>query len=316
MPDTFADVWRAVRLHAPQVPALLAQDWVQTAYRHLCERRAWSWLRSENEILVNAQKTGTATVTRSSATVTGVGLTFAATDEGRQFRAGTNSSIYSIISVNVGLNTATLDRVFGGTTAAAADCTVLDAYVTMPVDFGRFVVVLDPANGWMLHVYETDDVLNARDPQRSSTGTPWALVSRRISSVTATIRRAQYELWPYKTSAANYPYYYIRRPEKFAPSDPLPFLLQDRGDILKLGALAECCDWPGEREQRNPYYNQVLARMKKDQFNAEIDQLEVRDEEVYLTWLQTVDWTRRYSMAPMDARFMQSHDEGMLTSTW
>lgn len=312
MPDTFADTWRAVRLHAPEAPALLAQNWVLTAYRHLCERRPWSWLRAESEFLTNAQKTGTATATRSSLTVQGVTMTFAATDVGRQFRTSTNSPLYSIAAVDVGLNQATLDRVYGGTTGTYASF-ILDAYITMPTDFGRFIVVIDTVNGWRLHIWDTDEELNARDPQRSSTGTPFALASRRVSTLTATIRRAQYELWPFQTSARNYPFYYIRRPEKFAPNDALPFLLQDRGDILMLGALAECCDWPGTAERRNPYYNQVLARMKRDQFNHEIDQLEVRDEEVYMTWLQVAGY-EHYPYAPIDSNFAQAHDS--FGQTW
>lgn len=292
------------------------QSWVQTAYRHLCEKRPWAWLRAESEFLIDNQRTGTVTATYKSATIQGVSLVFVAADAGRQFRVSTTGSpVYTILSVDLILNRATIDRPFGDTTATVQSATILDAYVTLPTDFGRFIAVLDPHNGWRLHIWETDDELNAADAQRSSSGNAFALVSRRLSSLAATTGQVQYELWPYQTTQHNYPYFYIRRPEILSPTQLLPGLLAHRGDILQLGAIAECCDWPGpDAEHRNPYYNQVLARMKRDQFNAEISQLEVRDEEVYMTWLTTA--LDDFSWVPIDSNFMQSHDAGIVGQTW
>lgn len=41
MSMTFGDVWRRVRLHAPDVPFGLIQDWTLAAYRSLLDRRPW-----------------------------------------------------------------------------------------------------------------------------------------------------------------------------------------------------------------------------------------------------------------------------------
>lgn len=305
--DTFEDVWRKVKLHVPLADALLCQEWVQASWRRLCDKRPWSWLRSENEIITNDQVTGTVDITRSSATVTGVGLVFAASDVDRQFRVGTNQPIYTITAVDLGLNTATLDRVYGGPTATATAGVVLDAYVTMPADFGRFLGVLDPQNGWQLRWWITEDELNLWDAQRSSTGTPWALVARRLASTTALDGRAQYELWPYATAAKNYPFYYIRRPPALQDSSTFEGVLADRGDLIILAALAEAAEWPGLEDRKNPYFNLRLAEIKRKQLVEELALLELRDEEVYMTWLETVSWINR-GRAPIDSRYLQSHD--------
>ena len=304
---TFSDVFRIVRLHCPLAPLHLVRFWTQEAYRQVCDRRPWSWLRSENEFLITAQKTaGTVTVTNNSAAVVGVGTAFAASDVGRQFRSGTSGPVYSIATHTDATNI-TIDRVYGGTTAAGASYTILDAYVTMPADFLRFISVLDTSNNWQLHLWITEAELNAWDAQRSSTGTPWALVNRRRSSLAATVGRAQYELWPYQTSAKGYPYYYIRNPESLADTDTLQDPLNSRSDILVMGAIAQCAGWPGLEGRNNPYFNPTLAASKQKEFSANVDRMEVLDEETYLTWMETTNF-QRWPFAPIDAQYLQSHD--------
>ena len=304
MADTFGKVWRQVRQHLPEAPPLLVRSWVEEAYRELSDQAAWGFLRAESEIIIDAQRSGTVDVTRKSATVTGVGLTFVSGDVGRQFRAGTNQPLYTISSVDTGANTCELNRIYGGATESATSATILDAYVAMPADFQRPIAILDTDNGWQLHLWISEDELNAWDAQRSSTGTSWALVSRRFNSSD----RAEFELWPYQTSDKNYPLYYIKRPADLTDATAFLQPLASRGDILKTGALWKASEWPGTSDFRNPYFNTVLAEMKKKQFMADIDRLMVLDQELYPTWLETVSWINRMPFAPIDAKFMQSHD--------
>lgn len=289
------------------VPAQLAQAFVSETYRALCNLRPWSWLRAESEFLISPSKTGTCNVTRNSATVSGGTLAYATTDVDRQFRAGISNSIYTIIAATA--TSYTLDRVYGGDTAALTSATVLDAYVTVPLDFSRFLAVLDMQNNWQLHLWITEDELNGWDAQRSSTGTPWALVSRRLvtQGSTALIGRAQFELWPYATAQKNYPYYYIRQPETLVDTSNFLGPLQSRGDLIVTGALAMAAEWPGLEDRKNPYFNLALARMKREQFKEECDRLQVADEEVYMTWLATTNFGL-WGFGPRDNRFLQSHD--------
>lgn len=306
MPATAGDIFRAVRLHCSLAPAMLCRAWVQQAFEEFCARRAWSMLRAESQFLLAAQKTGTVDVTYNSATVQNGTMSYATTDANRQFRIGTGP-MYTLIAATA--TTYTLDRVYGETTAVGTSATVLDAYVTPPADFARFIAVLDVQNNWQLHLWVTEDELNTWDAQRSSTGTPWAVVSRKLATGGSIIRRIQYELWPYTTAQKTYPYLYVRTPEVLSDSTTLMTPLADRPGALITAALSLAAEWPGPSpDKKNPYFSLALAAAKRAEAMAQFDRMEVLDEDVYNTWIAHVDLASRYNWAPQDARFLQSHD--------
>ena len=315
MGDTFGQIASSVRLRIPQAPIFLVEDWVRESFRRAWEYRkpAWSMARQEAGFTTDAQSTGTATVTKGSVHVIVVTLSLAPTDEGRQFRTGINQPVYSIESVDCLNDQITLDRAYTGPSGTLSS-RILDAYITFPEDFERFIVVLDPANFWQLRHWITDEQLNRWDPQRSSTTTPWALVSRRYSTLskhrrsTELVGRKQYELWPYATGAHEYWYFYATRPPAFSEDTEIPGLLGDRGDILRQGALSLAAEWPGTEERKNPYFNLSLAQRLRKDFELELAKLEVTDEDVYPTWWQQVNWVDTDLWSPIDARFLQSHD--------
>lgn len=315
MADSFGSAVRLVRLHAPMVPYMLAREWVKGAYEEVCDMRAWSWLRAQGEFLINAQRSGTVSVVRASATVTGVGLTFVSGDLDRQFRVSSDQPPYTIIAVDTGANTIIIDGVYGGATASSTNGIVLDAYLNCPVDFRRFLVVTDPVNNWQLRLWVTQGELDRWDAQRSSTGTPWTIVNRRLATAGTYAGRVQYELWPYQTADHSYSFYYIRGPE--ALTDTTTFLgpLASNGNLLVDRALADAAAWPGLEGKKNPYFNPALAAYKKGEFQEQINRLEVVDEDVYNTWLITDPWMTM-PFAPLDARFMQSHDATSYAQAW
>jgi hypothetical protein len=300
---TFEEACRLVQLRVPLASALLVEDWVQNAWARLCDRRRWSFLRGEDEIILSPAHTGTVNVTHGSATVTGVGMTFVDGDVDRQFRLTANP--YTIISV-AGANTCVLDRPWGPATAAAATGVVFDGYVNMPEDFGSFWGVLDPARNDVLDWWMTEDELNIADPDRGETGEPRALASRRLATTTAYLGRIQYEAWPYwvnTTDTRRFPYYYSKRPAAFTEDDNLLGPFRHRHDILVLAALEEAAEWPGpELTKPNPYFNLKLSERKRDRYEEEMEQLERVDEEIYLTWLETVPWMHRRPVSGGDYR--------------
>lgn len=308
MADTYGGVLRQVRMHCPLAPYFLADFWCKSAYSYVCDKRGWSWLRAQGEFLLNAQKTGTANVTRGSATVSGGTIAYATSDINRQFRAGNNGPVYTIIDAVAGVSY-TLDQVWGPATATATSATVLDAYLTVPADFQRFIAVLDVANNWQLHLWVTEDELNSWDAQRSTTGTPYSVASRKLATAGSLAGRIQYELWPYQTSQANYPYFYMRRPEVLDESTALLGPLATDGNILVTLALADCAKWPGLEGKKNPYFNLALASQLQKDADEQLDRLQVLDEEVYMSWMSTIN---HYSWAPFpqDSKFFQSHAVG------
>ena len=212
---------------------------------------------------------------RGSATVTGSGTAFAASDVGRQFQVSNKAPVYSI-SAYASATSITLDRVYGNETVGSGLAyRVLDAYVTCPADFKSFIVVYDPKQNWRLRHFMTQDDISRVDPARTSSGTPWALVDRRRSTLTATSGRAQYELWPYSTSKRNYNYFYQQSVADLT-NDTDTVAESIHGDVVVLGARADLTMWPGTIERPNPMYDQTgrTYRVWEAQYEMQVAELE------------------------------------------
>lgn len=288
--DTFEGAWRKVLTYVPNCPPLLAQDWVRTAYRQVAVRRSWGFLRAESALTTQAARSIAVGVTFGDATVTSAAL-FVAGDVGRQFRVGT----YPVYTIQTFTSTSSveLDQPFGGTTNAAATGQILDAYTTLPADFGRFYLVADPYNQRRMVHWLTAEQLHRLDPTRTSSDSgPRALATRRLSTVPATVGQVQYEYWPYPTAARSYPYYYFRRPDDLTDDSAFLGVLATRSDILIHGALREAARWPGTADHPNPYFNLATYRTYQQEFEDEVQKLTLKDDDQYLDNLVTVDYGR------------------------
>lgn len=308
MADTFGELWREVRLYCPFVPVPLAQHWIRDRYRRILERTLWGAAVSESQFVVpDAYQTGTASVQNGSATVTvGGGGVVAAAHAGRQFFVSGTAPYYTISSVDVGLNTYTLEQNYGGTTDAAATFAVALVYVTPPSDFLTLITVRDPINNWRLRIRVSQDQLDHWDTKRSTSQTPWVCADYRFDSSGV----PRFELWPRMMTARAYPFLYYKRPADLAADTDVP-LLPIRGDVLKYGALADLALWPGTSRERNPMFGPDTNRLFEMRFADEVNKLMKTDQEIYPSdlWRAEDKWAD-VPMAPMDARFLQSHDVG------
>lgn len=309
---TFADVYSAVHLRVAAADPLLIREWVQEVYREACDKKLWSHQRVETAIVIKTQRTLTCTATLGSATVIASLDPFAATDVGRQIRIS-SIPIYTIIAVADDLTSATLDRVYSETSGAAS-FTILDAYWTAPADFWRFLVVADPTNKWKLKWWVTEDQLATRDPGRMSTGSPWCLVNQKYSPVPGQTGRARFEVYPYATSARSFIVTYYTKPVELADDTELigPFA-QAKGTLVE-GALAKCALWPGTSTVRNPYFNLPLADQLERRFQEKLDQLIVKDEDLYLTSMPMSSYG--WAPGPFDSNWLQNHVPETIESSW
>lgn len=309
MNETFADVWRRVRLHAPSAGFALARSWTQQAYEDLCERRPWTWLRVYAQMVVPQSRTVTMTVTQYSPTVTSAGL-FQLTDVGMQIVGQViSSAIYTIIAVSADLTTATLDIPYTDV-SVTTPFVISGRLVTMPADFGAFQVILDPYNVRLIPYWFTQEDIGRIDPNRfSSDASPRALVSRQLSPVPATAGQMMYEWWPAPTQQKAFPFYYRKRPGLLQDTDPFVGVLANRGRILEAGALAHCALWPGTAEQKNPYYNVALGKMLQDRFEGECAKLELRDDDMMLDSWNTLPFHQwaTWDLAG-DTRYLRATD--------
>ena len=182
MADSWAEVWGRVLLRAPNLGPKLAQDMVRNAFRKLAERRRWSWLIKQAQIVVPAvYNTGTVTVTLNSNIVTGSGTTWTNAHIGRQFRRGLTTPIYTVVSVQSATQL-TLDQVWGAATASAVTYQIYQAFFEMPDDFHQFVSVYDPSKNWQLHLDLDQQEVNAFDAQRANSGTAYLVSFRDYSA--------------------------------------------------------------------------------------------------------------------------------------
>lgn len=178
MSDTYADVWGRVLLRAPNLGPKLAQDMVRNAFRRLAERRRWSWLVKQSQIICPAvYNTGTCTVTLNSTIVTGSGTSWDASYVGRQFRTGLTEPIYDVASVQ-STTQLMLNQVWGGPTASGEGYQIYKAFYEMPSDFHQLISVYDPQLNWRLYLDVTQQEINAFDAQRANSGNAY-LVSFR-----------------------------------------------------------------------------------------------------------------------------------------
>jgi len=302
--ETFREITGKVLLHCPLAGAMLCRLFVEDGWLWLQERRDWSFKRFTANFRTSTSLTGTCSVTRGSTTVTPGTLTFSATDVGRQFRVG-NGIPFTIVDVTAGV--ATLDNQYGGSTDVAATGMVLDAFITMPADFGRFLNVIDPVNQWQLHLWVTEQELALRDPARQFIQDPWAIVNGTYSPVPGSEGLIRYELWPYLLESRRYDYMAIRRPmpavDTKSPTGPF----QHRPDVVRQAALMKAAQWPGQGDRKNPYYQPQLAITLERQLLSMLENLERSDEETYLTMLDLTG-VDRMRFAPLDSAWMQGHD--------
>lgn len=272
---TFGDVWRLVRLHT-SAPFALCRDWTQSAYEELCERRPWVWQTRETRLSPRVARAITATFTQDSQTITSAAA-FVASDAGRQIRVGTYP--YYTITVVQDASNAVLDLAYAAT-GGALTAQILDAYQTMPADFGAFILVADPTVQRQIGYWWTPEQLAAVDIVRTSSGDPQrALVAATPSPEPTTLGQMRYEWWPAPVTARSYPAWYRARPATLSDTDPFTGVLAQRAKILETGALARCARWPGTADAKNPYFNLPLSKMLQDDFDQDCARLELRDDD-------------------------------------
>lgn len=311
--STFADLWRGVLLRCPSASPFLAQQWVQYRFRNIVERRQWSWLIKNGQFIVsNAITSGTVNVTRGDAEVAGVGTTWDGSEVTKQFRPSYTYPIYTILDVNVGAQTLTLDEVYGGPTQSSLGYTIWQAYFTVPSDFHKFTTVVDPAFNWQLWLQIQQPEINMWDAQRSNQGTSWVVSPYDYCNQKfADPPLPRYEFWPHTFINRVYPFLYESRPADLNDTGAsLPRYVS--GDVILEGALADAARWPGpSRDIVSPYFNLQLATHHEQRFLDQVYRMEIQDDEVAETMVNYGSpsmGTMPFAPLPWaDAAWLQNH---------
>jgi len=333
MADTFAEMWRRLRLYAGSLPAPVGQGFIRNRYRQILDYPpgGWSFQYARSQFIVRAAISGLADLTEYSNILTVPAANLPGDDStiiGRQILFQGRAPVYTIVG-NPDASTIKIDSGYGGITASGINFDIADMYFVPPADFERLITIADPPNNWQLPFDIHTEELNNMDPQRSSVGLPWLLADigwdqqyiaalgnkADGSPVVDIYGRTRYsaprplkEMWPRKMTNYVFPYLYLRRvPDLVLPGDtPAGFV---RGDVIFEGALADLSAWPGTPEVPNPKANPVWYNIHEKKFREELTAIELIDRSVMerdLTWV--VSYTRlRYPPYFYSSRFQQSH---------
>ena len=112
---------------------------------------------------------------------------------GRQFRAGINSPVYTIVGVS-SATLLTLDKPMGSLSRSGLGYQIFLAYLAPPADFQDFLSVKDIVNNVRLTLHVSQEQLDSWDAQRASSGTPYCIADFRygmnptVGSVSGTVQ--------------------------------------------------------------------------------------------------------------------------------
>jgi hypothetical protein len=317
----------------PGLDILTARNIVNRAWQDIREEGLWSWLTAEAPIAVpTVIIAGLATVTNGSPSVVGNGTAATAwiaaalanpplaspnLGQGRQFRIGTGSPIYNIISFD-GVNTLTLDRNYAEPTLTNNYQIYRSYYAPPSVDFLRYMSITNIAFAYSIvgkFLTFNQEQLNRMDPQRGSQGDAYILSSYKVAADGSPV----HELWPAPVNGNPYVSIYQRRGLSLTPAGTTPVVdlpVTLSSSLLSTRAEYRAALWAAKNTNRYrdlAGINWFKVRSEaKDTYNSELIKARRQDMEIFKnTWIIPKG---TYLGFPVDAAFMQSHDVDIMFS--
>lgn len=315
----------------PQLSSLYAGTLVNRAYKEIRDKRLWTWLREEAELIAPSPiADGFAAVTQFGTVVTfdstAGPLVTAANAAGnpplllRQFRISNGGPMYNIIAYSAGPPvTITLDRPYGEQTTTGSSFAIYRCYFTPPAnDFLRFWSLLNATEGYTItgqRLGLTREELDRRDPLRASQGDAHYIASYKAQSAAYPVGGTTpgafiWELWEHPTNPATYVVNYQRRGvDMVLPTDDIPSTLMS--SVLMPNALAHACMWAAANAGRHKELKGVnwltIAKTHKAEYLAELRKAWKTDDEMSLQYW--IDPSEQYRLSgPIDGAYLQRHD--------
>ena len=291
-------------------PNYLAQAPValNSIVRALYAKKTWFGLFTKGQIICPASVTGgTATVTFNSPIVQGNGTTWDQTLIGRQFRAGLNTPIYTIINVDPFAQQLTLELPWGGPFAPNQTQQTTGYYIIqMYYSFGPNVkyikTLVNMQMGFRMRTNMTQEYFNTYDPWRIQVNFPWAIAPM------PTDPNGNYlvEMWPAPFTQQAMPFMIYTQPANLVlDTDTLPPYI--RCDVVVKEAM---CWALRHRPKENPGYSEQTAIALAREYHAEYEALTLEmaneDENLYRT-SATIQGEDLPYYTPGGAMFEASH---------
>ena len=249
------------------------------------DRRCWYGLFTKGQVICPASVSGgTATVTYNSPTVTGVGTAWDQTLIGRQFRAGLNTPIYTIIGVNPFNQTLTLELPWGGPfppgqTTRTTGYYIVQMYYSLGPNIKYIKTMVNMQMGFKMWLNLTQDYLNNADPWRINVNFPWG-VAPMPPDVNGNYL---VEMWPAPFTQQALPFMAYTQPGNLInDSDTLPPYI--RCDVVVKEAISKVLMWkPKENPGYDPMTAMEISMRYQKEFESDLLDMANADENLYRT---------------------------------
>jgi len=211
----------------PSVSLDLLEGWANDRYQEILSELPWSRLTVQAVLqTVAPYSTGTASVTLGSASITGVGTTWAAGMSRRQFRITSRNEQYTFTFVSA--TTGTLDRPYEGPTATLAAYSISQNIYSLPANAA--MLQEDAFGSW-----DYGPLRRLTSPQLgayyNATGAPLAWAS--YMDDTGTPPNMEVKLFPSPNLAIGIPYEYIAGGPDLATTTTLLQIWMDPGALVE-----------------------------------------------------------------------------------
>ena len=327
---TFGECWRPIRDYAP-APATMCRRWIKDRYAELIDRRMWSFQWGHGCWVIHAPINSLGSWIYGSNQVSfppGV-LPGDNSIVGWQLMINGQIPFYNVVAGG-DPQVVTLDGPVIEQTASGVACRLIQAYfMSEKPDFEKCITMIDRLNQWQFRRNVPQEEIDNIDAQRTFISPPeWlsslgfndeylALLPPGVSDVYGQTNQYQpqpyFEEWPQSTVQQPYPYLYKRRmPDLVNDTDPLPGFI--RADVLREGALADLCNWPGTEAVKNPKYNPINANWHAKRFEDRVVDMIFRDEQVTQRTLKSFLGSTQWGYGPVSARWFQNHAPTELVS--
>ena len=283
----------------PDLPVQVAQGFLQIAYRRILDHANFYGTLVKGLVTVPDNiSTGTASVTTASTTITGVGTAFDPVMVGRQFRVGFSNPIYTIATVTSATQL-DLDFPWGGKTQAGVGYQIFQNIVSFGNNIKRLLAVVNQRQGYRMQLHVPQEVLNARDVWRTTTGWTHTVASYAPSPD----GQPQFELYPAPTFQQSFPFLAYVQPPDFLNDNDTP-VLSIRSDVILYGALPHVLRFRGKNSK---YYDPETANYYENLFHMELEKMDKNADALYPRWL-----LYEFAKVPaygQGASFWQSHED-------
>ena len=216
---------------------------------------------------------------------------------GMQFRTDESSPVFTVTSVQ-NASQLTINLPWGYSNLTNVNYQIVKSYFTLAPDLKDLLFMIDAYQGIPLRIHVSVMEINWRDPQRSSTGPPLAVVDLAPSAGGS----MQYELWPWQFGPYQLGFIYQKQwPDMLNDTDRPPWFINP--SVFMYGALADALNF--KANEKDVYHNPKLAMHYEQRFMAGLEDAKNADEGKFQ---RAFDFNFEQLFGSAGANFWQSHD--------